>query len=39
LANLDDFGFEIENSGIIQDEIGKDMNSFLHSAYPEKLAV
>jgi hypothetical protein len=38
LANLDDFGLEIENGGIVQVEIDKDMNSFLHSAYPKKLA-
>ncbi|KAJ1703221.1 hypothetical protein LUZ63_003000 [Rhynchospora breviuscula] len=39
LANLDDFGLEIENTGIIQGGINKDMISFLHSAYSEKLSV
>ncbi|KAJ3707686.1 hypothetical protein LUZ61_011391 [Rhynchospora tenuis] len=39
LANLDDFGLEIQNAGIIQSGIDKDTNSFLHSAYSEKLSV
>ncbi|KAJ4758459.1 filament-like protein (DUF869) [Rhynchospora pubera] len=37
LANLDDFG--LENTGIIQGGINKDTNSFLHSAYSEKLSI
>lgn len=41
LSNLDDFGLEIENAGIVNDEIDKNTNLFLHSAhaYSEKLAV
>ncbi|KAF3331974.1 Filament-like plant protein 3 [Carex littledalei] len=39
LSNLDDFGLEIETAGIVKDEIDKDTNLSLHSAYSEKLAV